>query len=243
MNEERRPLRVTFGGFVFDSAAGMLRRGGRAVKMSDKMFAALEYLIRHRRRDVGKDELLDYLWPDEDEKAGENTLSALVHALRDALGDNKHHPRFILTRTKIGYRFCAEDVAELVDAAADPWGCWLLSDDRRLPLTDGENVVGRDPRHQVVLTDRTVSRTHAAVIVRGAVVVVEDRGSKLGTFLERAGQSESKVSAAEALTHGDIIRFGSVAVEFQTSPGLAAEETVGAESLRLRRKTRYRGNL
>ena len=71
---------------------------------------------------------------------------------------------------------------------------------------EGENIVGRDPRHPIWLDHPTVSRVHAAIVVRDSQVSVEDRSSKHGTFVE-----ELQISASHPLADGDIIRFGGTA--------------------------------
>ena len=39
--------------------------------------------------------------------------------------------------------------------------CWLVKDDRRLPLRLGENILGREPDEGIDLESPTVSRQHA----------------------------------------------------------------------------------
>jgi transcriptional regulator with GAF, ATPase, and Fis domain len=78
----------------------------------------------------------------------------------------------------------------------------LLSPDRPL-------IVGRAPAAGLRIDDPTLSREHARFLLSGSRVLVEDLGSKNGTFF--AG---SRVTRVE-LTIGDEIVLGSVALQVQ----------------------------
>jgi pSer/pThr/pTyr-binding forkhead associated (FHA) protein len=84
--------------------------------------------------------------------------------------------------------------------------------EQRFKLCEGENIVGRDPRHPIWLDHPTVSRVHAAILVRDSQATVEDRSSLHGTFVE-----DSRISAAHPLAEGDTIRFGGTSVSFHRS--------------------------
>lgn len=71
------------------------------------------------------------------------------------------------------------------------------------PLMEGENVVGRAANCSVVLDDASVSRQHAAVIVRDGKVTLKDLGSRNHTFL-----NGSQVGSAVDVSPGAVIRFG-----------------------------------
>ena len=95
----------------------------------------------------------------------------------------------------------------------------LLSADRPL-------IVGRAPEVGLRIDDPTLSREHARFLLSGSRVLVEDLGSKNGTFF--AG---SRVTRAE-LTIGDEIVLGSVVLHVQAlgvrgdSLGLIREELI-----------------
>jgi DNA-binding winged helix-turn-helix (wHTH) protein len=211
MTAARPSSRVEFGGFSFDQGAGTLLKAGRAVLLSDKAAGALRLLLRNRPNTVRKEEFLDVLWPGADVE--ENSVAAVIADLRKALSDSRETPQFVLTDFGNGYRFIAE-VRELDDTAA-PAGttqCWVQWRDQRFKLGEGENLVGRDPRHPVWLDHPTVSRVHAAILVRDSEVTVEDRSSLHGTFVD-----DVRVSAAHPLAEGDAIRFGGTTVVFRRS--------------------------
>jgi pSer/pThr/pTyr-binding forkhead associated (FHA) protein len=78
---------------------------------------------------------------------------------------------------------------------------------RTSSLSEGENVIGRDPRCSVWLDAPGVSRRHAAIRVDSATrrVTLEDLGSTNGTFLHR-----SRVRTEVALQDEDEIKIGTV---------------------------------
>ena len=93
--------------------------------------------------------------------------------------------------------------------------CWLEWGRRRFPLPAGEHVIGRDPEVEIRLDDSTVSRRHARLVVTSDRTMLEDFGSKNGTF-----RGESRVTTPIRLTDGDDIRIGSLLVTFHVrGPG------------------------
>lgn len=230
MTLTRTASRVEFGGFTFDQSAGTLLKAGRAVPLSDKEAGALRLLLRKRPDTVSKKEFLDILWPDTDVE--ENSVAAVMADLRKALGDSPETPRFVLTHFRSGYRFIA-DVHEL-DAAtpseASHSQCWVQWRNQRFKLGEGENLVGRDPRHPVWLDHPTVSRVHAAILVRDSQATVDDRGSRHGTFVE-----DSRIGAGHPLAEGDTIRFGGTSVTFHRSDTRTVP-TIDLEDSRSRRR-------
>lgn len=78
-------------------------------------------------------------------------------------------------------------------------------------LEEGEYAVGRSKRCQIMLSDATVSRRHALVIIHRKLATIEDLGSSNGTFL-----NDFPVSRCE-FGIGDQIRFGGVLCAVTTS--------------------------
>ncbi len=79
-------------------------------------------------------------------------------------------------------------------------------------LEQGEYVVGRGKRCQIILSDATVSRRHALVVCRRKLATLEDLGSANGTFLNDCPVSRCEFSI------GDQIRFGGVHCAVTSSP-------------------------
>jgi transcriptional regulator with AAA-type ATPase domain len=80
---------------------------------------------------------------------------------------------------------------------------------RTFLLARGRNEVGSLVLNQVVLPERGVSRHHAAILIEGSGLVVEDLGSKNGTFV-----NDERVTRS-ALRAGDRVAFGQVVLEVE----------------------------
>jgi len=81
----------------------------------------------------------------------------------------------------------------------------------RFELKDGETVIGRHPDCDIVVEVGAVSRFHAKVVHRGNEYVLEDQGSRNGTFLN--GQL---INGGQALREGDRVRICEVELVFHT---------------------------
>jgi hypothetical protein len=170
----------------------------------------LEILVLARPRALSKEDLHNALWPDT--YVVEPNLSNLVGEIRAALNDSPRQPRFIRTVHGFGYAFCAE-------AAAPHW--WVLCDGDVFPLRPGENIIGRGSDADVRLDRAGVSRRHARLIVQDDGVVIEDAGSKNGTFV--AGV---RIQAPRKLMRNDEFTVGPVHARLQNAPPDAATETI-----------------
>ena len=102
----------------------------------------------------------------------------------------------------------------------DVTALWLEWNGRRLPLAEGENIVGRDTDAGIRLDHASVSRRHARVVVIPTGAVLEDMASKNGTFI-----ADQRVTAPVGIGHGDIVRFGSVLVTFHARALLGSTVT------------------
>ncbi len=78
---------------------------GRATSLPPRVLALLEYLLQHPEEVVGKQELIDAVWPDT--VVAETSLSEAIKILRQELGDDPHRPTYIQTVHRRGYRFIA----------------------------------------------------------------------------------------------------------------------------------------
>jgi DNA-binding winged helix-turn-helix (wHTH) protein/tetratricopeptide (TPR) repeat protein len=107
-------LLYRFGDCSVDPAARELRRGGRAVTLSPKVFDCLAYLIEHRDRAVGRDELIAAVWGRAD--VSDALLGQAVLKARRAVADTGDEQNAIRTVPRFGYRWVAEvEVEELPD--------------------------------------------------------------------------------------------------------------------------------
>jgi predicted ATPase len=96
---------IDFPPFRLDPADERLWRGDAPVHLRPKSFRVLRYLVERPGHLVTTNELLDAVWPGV-AVSGE-TLTQVIAELRRALGDHAHHPLFIQTIHRRGFRFIA----------------------------------------------------------------------------------------------------------------------------------------
>ena len=216
-------MSARFGRFVFDEASRSLTAGGRPVPLSPKAFDLLAVLLGERPRALSKAELRDRLWPDT--FVGETSLPRVVGEVRRALGDGPGQSSFVRTVPRFGYAFVGTVASEPGEArpagAGRPpaTGCALSWGERLVPLSEGENVVGRDPDCAVAIPSGLVSRRHACIAVRGERVTLRDLGSKNGTLLRGV-----RVKGEVLLAEGDEVRIGPALLVF-CAPGDGSTRT------------------
>jgi len=94
---------LTFVGYAVDVQNEQLWRGEQLLRLTNKAFAVLRYLVEHPGQLVTKDALFAAIWPES--IVSETTLTNCIGELRRALGDNPKQPQFIETVQRRGYRF------------------------------------------------------------------------------------------------------------------------------------------
>lgn len=193
-------MRVSFGDCVFDSGTRQVFRAGKQVPISPKAFQLLEVLIGRRPNAVSKEELQETLWPRT--YVSEANLPNLVAELRSELGDNPRSSRIIRTVQRFGYAFVATPLP-VPRAGAHSRVHRLIWGDREVALKIGENLIGRDEDAVVWIDDAAVSRRHARISIDEASAVLEDLGSKNGTYLR--GQ---RIEGPVLLADEDLVTIG-----------------------------------
>jgi DNA-binding winged helix-turn-helix (wHTH) protein len=212
-------VRIRFGPFSLDCDTRQLTREGREIHLAPKAFDLLAALVLDRPKALSKAALQERLWPET--FVAEANLSNLVAEVREALGDAARRPVYVRTAHGFGYAFCGD--AEVTGARERPQedpSCWLEWDGRRLPLSIGAYVIGRDPNVEIRVDQSTVSRRHARLVVTTEGAVLEAYVSKNGTF-----RGNEFVSTPIQLADGDAIRVGSVLMTFRVRASFASEET------------------
>jgi DNA-binding winged helix-turn-helix (wHTH) protein len=203
---------VRFGGFVLDSEMRQLSASGAEVHLSPKAFDLLCALVGSRPNVISKGELFSQIWPDT--FVVDANLNVLVGEIRRAIGDDARTPAFIKTAHGVGYSFCgtATDLDAPVTSSSGDVRWWLSWNHRTFRLSEGDNIIGRDPRCDVWLDHDGISRRHARIRIATPPqpVVVEDLQSTNGTFVGR-----DRVVAPRPLADKDVIKLGSVAVQFR----------------------------
>jgi DNA-binding winged helix-turn-helix (wHTH) protein len=162
-------VRARFLHFTFDGELRELSRDGVRRDLTPKALELLEELLASAPAPVSKEALYQRIWPDVVVEPG--NLHNLIAEIRNALGDEEHD--VVRTIHRFGY---AIGVPVEVDA---PPGVYLLIGTRQLPLRAGENVIGRE-----AVGTPDVSRRHARIVIDGQTALIEDLGSKNGTFVD-----------------------------------------------------------
>ena len=210
-----------FDDFTLDTRTRRLLKADEEVHLSPKAFELLLLLIQNRARAMSKAELHQMVWPSS--YVAETNLASLVAEIRRALGDASEEPRYIRTVHRFGYWFIgpAREVGDRGAPERPGVRYWLVWETRQIPLFDGENVLGRGPDAGVWIDAPGVSRHHARIRLEGERAVLEDLGSKNGTYL-----GGHRVQKPSELADGDLIRLGSVVVTFRIPRSVGSTETV-----------------
>ena len=216
-------MRYQFEPFTLDSHTRQLLREGEEIHLSPKAFELLLALVENRSRAMSRADLHAKLWPST--FVLETNLAGLVAEVRRALGDAADDPQFVRTMHRFGYWFIGS--VHEGDAGEEPVKpivkYWLMWETRQVPLTEGDNILGRAPDATVWIDALGVSRHHARIIVEGRDATVEDLGSKNGTYV-----GAQRVTAPYRLTDGDQIRLGSIVIIFRIPPPAGSTETAPA---------------
>ena len=213
-------MRLTFADVVVSVHTREVFRGGQAVHLSPKAFDLLLLLITRRPNAVSKQEILSHVWPET--FVSDATLTALISDVREAVGDDARAPRIIRTLHRFGYAFsveAVEDAAGLPSSDSPTLG-WLIAESWRLPLHEGEMVLGREGAGVVAVPAASVSRRHAALVFEGGRPLLRDLGSKNGTFVDGVRRA-----APVVLRDGCRIRLGSFEAVYRSGNGAASTET------------------
>ncbi|WP_284321884.1 winged helix-turn-helix domain-containing protein [Dyella acidisoli] len=120
-----------FGDFRLDPTTRELSRNGEAVVIAASSFDCLVYLVEHRERAVGKDELIAAVWGRSD--VSDNLLAQTIVRLRRALDDASSEQRCIKTMARVGYRWMLETTvlsSPFVTQAEAMQGDSVVDDDR-----------------------------------------------------------------------------------------------------------------
>jgi DNA-binding winged helix-turn-helix (wHTH) protein len=199
-----------FGKVEFDPVTRRVSCEGVEVHLPPKAFDLLEALLDAAPRVVSKRELHARLWPGG--VVADATLVALVKQLRAALNDRDRAAPLIRTVHRVGYAL------NIPPERREPPGPsvaarWLNLGRRRMPLAPGENIVGRDEAAGIRLDDPMVSRRHARIMVNASGALIEDLGSKNGTFVE----GRQIAAGPTPLRDGIQVAFGTVLVIYGES--------------------------
>ena len=207
---------MRFADFVIDSSTRQLLRHGEPIHLSPKAFHLLLILLQSAPRAIGKRELLDQIWPGT--FVSDASLGNLVTELRRVLagGASEAGARWIRTVHGFGYAFDGQLHAD----GTEDFAYRLVWGAREIALNQGVNILGRDESAVAWIDASTVSRRHAQITIDDRRAVLEDLGSKNGTFMRG-----KRISAPCPLADGDEIGIGRVRMSFRIFRAAHSTET------------------
>jgi DNA-binding response OmpR family regulator len=95
---------------TIDTAARTVKRAGRAIHLTPKEYALLEFLAFHAGKVVTRSMIWEHLWDEHDESVS-NVVDVYIRYLRNKI-DKDFSPPLILTRWGEGYMLRGEEPAE-----------------------------------------------------------------------------------------------------------------------------------
>jgi DNA-binding winged helix-turn-helix (wHTH) protein/tetratricopeptide (TPR) repeat protein len=157
-----------FGEFRLDPATRVLTRGDAVIALPSKAFDCIVYLIEHRERAIGRDELIAAVWGKAD--IGDNVLGQTVLFARRALEDTGKEQHAIRTIVRHGYHWVAPVRIETTALAASP--------EKPATATELPSAVTVDATTAEIETvrDRPVRRRHLPIALAVIAVVLAATG-------------------------------------------------------------------
>lgn len=105
-----------FADFTLDVARGSVFKGGKEIKLRPKVYETLKYLVEHPGRLIGKQELIQAVWPDA--FVTDDSLVQCTVELRRALDDRTQ--KILTTVPRRGYLFRAHVVKQSSNTSSVP---------------------------------------------------------------------------------------------------------------------------
>jgi DNA-binding winged helix-turn-helix (wHTH) protein len=199
-------LRRSFhlGDWMVEPTLDRITRDGREVRLRPRAMDVLTVLALAAGKLVSKRSLIDEVW--RTEFVSDHALTQVIAELRAALGDDAGSPSFIENIPRRGYRLVAPVTAAAASVVSKhgvsvPFK--LETGDGTRPLIQGQNVIGRTDEADISLDRTEVSRCHAMITVQGTTAVIEDLGSKNGTYV-----NGRRLDGPATLNNGDEIWIG-----------------------------------
>ena len=108
--------RITFAGFVLDSTAFTLTGPAGTISLERLPMELLLLLAQRAGALVSREEIRSALWGPDVHIEHDAAINTAIRKIRQALGDDPAHPRFVQTVVGKGYRFATDVFLRLARA-------------------------------------------------------------------------------------------------------------------------------
>jgi pSer/pThr/pTyr-binding forkhead associated (FHA) protein len=104
----------------------------------------------------------------------------------------------------------------------------LTADDGTMhPLLEETSTIGRTAANTIALRDGSVSAHHARVVRSAEGFMIEDVGSRNGTFV-----NSEKLSGKHLLADGDLVRLGKIILTFNLAADQQRKQSTEREMMK-----------
>jgi predicted ATPase/DNA-binding winged helix-turn-helix (wHTH) protein len=178
-----------FGQFTLDVEKGCLLKSGVELKLRPKVYEALKYLVAHPGRLIGKQELMQAVWPDA--FVTDDSLVQCAVELRRALDDRSQ--RFLKTVPRRGYLFTAPVLERVAPAPESP-----LPAPSYLPANGREASTAEAPKKRYDLPIPRTSLIGREQKVAEAAELLARRDVRLLSLTGPGGSGKTRLAIAVA---------------------------------------------
>ncbi len=179
--EPYRSTNVKFDDFELDLSRRRIYRGGDPVPLFAKAFDILEVLVSRNGEVVTKRELMDAVWPDQ--YVEEANLTVQVSAIRKALGEDRHSPKYLITIPGKGYRFAGQTEPPAAEIVVERSSTLVLSTETEVVSTNNRPLTSAGSVERslgaTIVTSRFGRKAAFAVILTSVLVLA------IGAFFYR----------------------------------------------------------
>lgn len=182
----RDPSIYRFGAFTLDMRRGCLLKSGEEVRLRPKVYDALKYLVQNPGRLIGKQELIQAIWPDS--FVTDDSLVQCTIELRRALEDRDQ--QLLKTVPRRGYLFTAQ-----VGQSTEPANCSTSSQERK---EYQKSAVSRVTRKLVDLPTPRTSLIGREREVAGAADLLQQADVRLLSLTGAGGAGKTRLAIAVA---------------------------------------------